>query len=30
VRPPEPCWLAIPAICYAVIASYGWYARRPA
>ena len=22
--------LAIPAICYAVIASYGWYARRPA
>ena len=22
--------LAVPAICYAVIASYGWYARRPA
>jgi FHS family L-fucose permease-like MFS transporter len=21
--------LAIPAVCYAVIASYGWYARRP-
>ncbi|WP_263262246.1 sugar MFS transporter [Pseudomonas sp. RIT-PI-S] len=22
--------LAVPAVCYAVIASYGWYARRPA
>ncbi|WP_213881841.1 sugar MFS transporter [Pseudomonas sp. dw_358] len=22
--------LAVPAVCYAIIASYGWYARRPA